>query len=97
MPPDEEHEEFVRRIAPNDAGSDHFWGWSQYDGMMFWAHRCTHHGNSPEPIMVLGTIDYSPTGGHELISREPVHIEPSILCSDCQDHGFLRDGRWEPA
>lgn len=31
-----------------------------------------------------------------LVSDEPLHIEPSVLCS-CGDHGWIRDGRWVPA
>lgn len=37
----------------------------------------------------------------ELISLEPLHIEPSVLCrwpnpdgTECGDHGYVRDGRW---
>lgn len=33
----------------------------------------------------------------QLISREPLHIEPSVLCRACNDHGFIRGGRWMPA
>lgn len=29
-------------------------------------------------------------------SWEPLTISPSVLCS-CGDHGFIRNGRWEPA
>lgn len=32
----------------------------------------------------------------QLHSLDPLHIEPSVLCS-CGDHGFIRDGRWVPA
>jgi hypothetical protein len=32
----------------------------------------------------------------ELVSREPMHVEPSILCGRCGWHGFLRNGAWEP-
>lgn len=28
--------------------------------------------------------------------RDPLHLEPSILC-DCGEHGFIREGRWVPA
>lgn len=30
-------------------------------------------------------------------SFEPLTIEPSVLCRTCGHHGFIRDGRWEPA
>jgi hypothetical protein len=29
-------------------------------------------------------------------SWEPLTISPSVQCS-CGDHGFIRNGRWEPA
>lgn len=28
---------------------------------------------------------------------EPLTLSPSLLCTDCGDHGFVRGGRWEPA
>lgn len=31
-----------------------------------------------------------------LVSRDPLTIEPSILCG-CGDHGFIRSGEWIPA
>lgn len=33
----------------------------------------------------------------QLHSLEPLHVEPSLLCRACGDHGFIRAGRWEPA
>lgn len=30
----------------------------------------------------------------QLISLDPLHIEPSVLCNGCGHHGFVRDGRW---
>lgn len=32
--------------------------------------------------------------GHEVLSTDPLHIEASILCTDCNLHGWVRDGRW---
>jgi hypothetical protein len=32
--------------------------------------------------------------GWTLHSLDPLHIEPSVLCRACGDHGFIRDGRW---
>jgi hypothetical protein len=32
----------------------------------------------------------------QVISLDPLHIEPSVLCS-CGHHGFIREGRWIPA
>jgi hypothetical protein len=30
-------------------------------------------------------------------SWEPLTLSPSLLCIDCGDHGFIRNGKWEPA
>lgn len=30
-------------------------------------------------------------------SMEPLTLSPSILCSTCGHHGFIRKGRWCPA
>jgi len=27
-------------------------------------------------------------------SYEPLTLSPSLLCMNCQHHGFIRDGRW---
>lgn len=32
-----------------------------------------------------------------LVSMDPLHIEPSVLCRGCGHHGFVRDGAWVPA
>jgi hypothetical protein len=32
-----------------------------------------------------------------LVSRNPFHLEPSLLCRLCGDHGFIRNGAWEKA
>lgn len=31
----------------------------------------------------------------EVESREPLTMSPSLLCG-CGNHGFIRNGRWEP-
>lgn len=37
------------------------------------------------------------TSAHTLVSREPLHMEPSLLWPCCGTHGFVRDGKWAPA
>lgn len=32
-----------------------------------------------------------------LVSLDPIHVEPSLLCRVCGAHGFLRAGGWTPA
>jgi hypothetical protein len=29
-----------------------------------------------------------------VVSREPLHLEPSLLCTSCGHHGFIRNGVW---
>lgn len=38
-----------------------------------------------------------PEAKWQLISLNPLHLEPSLLCRICGDHGFIRNGRWEKA
>lgn len=33
----------------------------------------------------------------EVLSLEPLTLSPSLLCTTCQHHGFIREGRWVPA
>lgn len=39
---------------------------------------------------------YPPSHTWELVSLDPLHLEPSLLCRVCGDHGFIRDGKWAP-
>lgn len=29
--------------------------------------------------------------------EEPLTLSPSLRCAECNEHGFVRNGRWEPA
>lgn len=29
-----------------------------------------------------------------LVSLDPLHVEPSLLCRRCGSHGFIRGGTW---
>lgn len=33
----------------------------------------------------------------DVVRWEPLTLSPSLLCTACGDHGFVRDGRWVPA
>lgn len=33
----------------------------------------------------------------QVISLDPLHVEPSVLCRACGDHGFIRGGAWIPS
>lgn len=43
------------------------------------------------------SVDISSGTHHRLVSREPLHLEPSLLCPLCGWHGFIHDGKWVPA
>lgn len=64
---------------------------------VWWRHKCTApflqevDGGYSEMMLPL----YA--DGWTLVSADPIHIEPSILCSTdpgCGTHGFIRDGKW---
>jgi len=66
---------------------DIYYGW--IDGTSdptFW-HWCTTNGR------------WVPAGTprHELRSREPLHLEPSLLWECCGLHGWVRNGQWTGA
>lgn len=96
------YEEWVRQMTPNDLGDDeHRWGWWPWEGDgqshedIAWAHRCTNHGGRTS--LVVARIDINSGKYHKLITKDPLHIEASVLCPACGDHGFIRGGRWVPA
>jgi len=49
--------------------------------------------DTPEARAKLGT---GTRAFWQVESRDPLTLSPSILCLDdaCQDHGFIREGRW---
>lgn len=52
--------------------------------------------NVPESVEAYTKLTGNP-GKHELVSKEPLHIEPSLACRTCPSHGFIREGRWSDA
>lgn len=81
-------------VLPNDLGDDnHRWSWlmeASGDGRnIMWGHRCKGGRYS------ISWIDLTSGTMHRLVSEDPLHVEPSVLCSaGCGDHGFVREGRW---
>jgi hypothetical protein len=49
----------------------------------FW-HWCSHQGRWMAQA----------TPNHQLVSIEPLHLEPSLLWPCCGTHGFVRNGEW---
>lgn len=70
-------------------------GSSDLDHLLIW-HWCTEsrwvaEGRPhAEPHWVLAGAET-----HTLVSRDPLHLEPSLYWPDCcGKHGFIREGRW---
>jgi hypothetical protein len=61
------------------------------NGTARFEHRCDRGDRGTIICAPLLQLD---TGGHRIVKRDPLTIEPSILCPDCQTHGFIREGRW---
>lgn len=66
------------------------------DGAIRFEHICDR---GPRGVIICSpAIQVGPHGnGHRIISRDPWHIEPSILCPDCGTHGWVRGGLWTGA
>lgn len=63
-----------------------YYGWPQgADKPRFW-HWCT----------TRSLWESAGTGGHDLIQREPLHLEPSLHWPECCGlHGWVRQGSWQ--
>ena len=33
----------------------------------------------------------------QVVAWDPLTLSPSVLCRTCGNHGWIREGRWEPA
>jgi hypothetical protein len=53
----------------------------------FWILGCPRCGE----VLTLRTFGEGPQ--HRVISTDPVHIEPSIGCTHCRAHIFVRNGK----
>lgn len=59
------------------------------DGKIRIRHTCnrTH-------ITIINAPALQLTNGHTVVQREPLTVNPSILCDDCGLHGFITNGSW---
>ncbi len=75
-----------------------YFGWLEHEtNPMFW-HWCKSLEGVPEDRKVHeGCWVAAGTSAHTLVSREPLHLEPSLLWNCCGLHGFVRDGQWTNA
>ena len=74
---------------------DIYYGWfSTETNPMFW-HWCKALEDVPPERKVHdGCWVAAGTSAHTLVSREPLHLEPSLPCPCCGLHGFVRNGEW---
>lgn len=76
---------------------DIYFGWERETNPTFW-HWCKSLEDVPADRKVHeGCWVAAGTGAHTLVSRDPLHLEPSLLWSCCGMHGFVRNGQWIPA
>lgn len=74
-----------------------YYGWVDTDANPTFWHWCPTMAAVPEERTVHGPWVAASTSAHTLVSREPLHLEPSLLWDCCGTHGFVRDGKWVPA
>jgi len=52
-------------------------------------------------LICLATIMFDCPGGNvngfTVLQDDPLTVLQSVLCRACNDHGFIRDGKWVPA
>lgn len=76
---------------------DIYFGWLSEGHPIFW-HWCKALEGVPEDRKVHdGCWVAASAAAHTLVSREPLHLEPSLLWTCCNLHGFVRGGVWIPA
>lgn len=77
---------------------DIYFGWLAKEANPTFWHWCKALEDVPEDRRAHdGCWVAAGTGAHTLVSREPLHLEPSLLWNCCGLHGFVRDGKWIPA
>lgn len=64
------------------------------DGSARFEHRCDRGDRG---VVICAPALQLSGGAHRIVALDPLTISPSILCPDCNTHGFVTDGRWIPA
>jgi hypothetical protein len=62
------------------------------DGAVRFEHRCDRSHRAAGVIVCAPALQIG--NGHTVVTRDPLTIVASILCSDCGTHGFVTAGRW---
>lgn len=79
--------------------SDHKDNWI---GILEW-HECVAAQNNTDSGLSAGGVYFQNAPENvqgarwQLVTAEPLTINPSVLCGTCGLHGFIREGRWVPA
>ncbi|MFI6639951.1 hypothetical protein [Streptomyces sp. NPDC050504] len=74
-----------------------YFGWlADETNPVFW-HWCSTLADVPEERTTTSPWVAAGTGAHTLVSREPLHLEPSLLWNCCGLHGWVRNGQWTGA
>ncbi|MER7930468.1 hypothetical protein ABTY96_46420 [Streptomyces sp. NPDC096057] len=77
---------------------DVYFGWLAKEAPPTFWHWCKSLEGVPDDLKVHdGCWVPASAGAHTLVSREPLHLEPSLLWPCCGLHGFVRGGVWIPA
>lgn len=99
----------LRELLGDDAvdlGHGHWAKFFVRDGVrtgFFHVHPAAGGDHTPEGEPCAGAVNFDVPANTDrspgravwqLLSADPLHVEPSILCS-CGRHGFVRGGRWE--
>lgn len=75
---------------------DIYYAWRPDEPNPWLLHYCKLTGADVEPDHAERWV-WAGTSAHTLVSRSPLHLEPSIgwqAC--CGRHGFIRNGLWVP-
>jgi hypothetical protein len=76
-----------------DLGSRHFL--LPTDGAWLWWHDCPAVAHPAWGW--FGQRSDGRASGHVITATEPMTVQGSLVCLECGDHGFIREGRWERA
>ncbi len=66
------------------------------DGILLaihWRHGTGHCAEADNNF--VSTTNYM-GDGWTIVSEDPLTLSPSLLCTICKTHGYIRNGRWDP-
>ena len=81
-----------------DLGSGHSYAWFYHNGVR--VGLIERHPRPDGAGDCRGTVWTDGAHGDEnwnIVSETRLTLTPSILCTICGNHGFVRDGKWVPA